>query len=169
MLRLRAGRRQTGCLSEDGSVCRGCKDRSAAVCDCHAVSQYGKLYKRLTAEGRILTQNWELYDGQHVVFQPKQMSVDELSRGTEAAWKHAYSVRSILSRIAAFAGPWGVRLATNLGYRFYAHHLNRFYNCDWIIGRADRTNASVEHPREVALTIGGVALTDRPSTVCSNR
>lgn len=30
--------------------------------------------------------------------------------------------------------PWPVRLATNLGYRFYAHRLNRFYNCDWIIG-----------------------------------
>jgi hypothetical protein len=29
-----------------------------------------------------------------------------------------------------------VKLGTNLGYRFYAHNLNRFYNCDWIIGRA---------------------------------
>ena len=28
------------------------------------------LYKRLEREGRILTRNWELYDGQHVVFQP---------------------------------------------------------------------------------------------------
>ena len=27
-----------------------------------------------------------------------------------------------------------LRVATNLGYRFYAHHLSRFYNCDWIIG-----------------------------------
>ena len=32
--------------------------------------------------------------------------------------------------------PWPVRLGTNLGYRFYAHNLSRFYNCDWIIGRA---------------------------------
>jgi hypothetical protein len=29
-----------------------------------------------------------------------------------------------------------VRIGTNLGYRFYAHNLSRFYNCDWIIGRA---------------------------------
>ncbi|MEQ1693105.1 MAG: cobalamin-dependent protein, partial [Gemmatimonas sp.] len=28
------------------------------------------LYKRLLSEGRILTHNWELYDAQHVVFQP---------------------------------------------------------------------------------------------------
>src|SRR6202012_1297826 len=32
------------------------------------------LYKRLLAENRILTNNWELYDGQHVVFQPQKMS-----------------------------------------------------------------------------------------------
>ena len=25
--------------------------------------------------------------------------------------------------------PLGI--AANLGYRFYAHHLHRFYNCDW--------------------------------------
>jgi hypothetical protein len=42
-----------------------------------------------------------------------------------------------------FAGPrvtmdvtvWPVKVGTNLGYRFYAHNLSRFYNCDWIIGR----------------------------------
>ena len=54
------------------------------------------LYHRLDRERRILTRNWELYDGQHVVFRPKRMSVQELQEGTEAAWKHAYSARSIL-------------------------------------------------------------------------
>jgi radical SAM superfamily enzyme YgiQ (UPF0313 family) len=94
------------------------------------------LYKRLVFEGRLLTKNWELYDGQHVVFQPAKMSVSELLSGTEAAWKHAYSFRSICRRLRHSPAPWPVRLGTNLGYRFYAHHLSRFYNCDWIIGRA---------------------------------
>jgi radical SAM superfamily enzyme YgiQ (UPF0313 family) len=94
------------------------------------------LYKRLEAEGRILTKNWELYDGQHVVFQPRHMSVRELQLGIEAAWKHAYSVRSIIRRMRRSPAPWPVRLGTNLGYRFYGHNLNRFYNCDWMIGRA---------------------------------
>jgi radical SAM superfamily enzyme YgiQ (UPF0313 family) len=94
------------------------------------------LYKRLEAEGRILTKNWELYDGQHVVFQPAKLSVEELQKGAETAWKHAYSFRSIVRRIAHSPAPWPVRLGTNLGYRFYAHNLSRFYNCDWIIGRA---------------------------------
>ena len=98
------------------------------------------LYKRLESEGRILTRNWELYDGQHVVFQPAKLSIEELQQGTEAAWKHAYSVRSIARRIAHSPASWPVKLGTNLGYRFYAHHLSRFYNCDWIIGRVPRNS-----------------------------
>lgn len=96
------------------------------------------LYKRLESEGRILTRNWELYDGQHVVFRPAKLSIKELQQGTEAAWKHAYTFRSIARRIAHSPAPWPVTLGTNLGYRFYAHNLSRFYNCDWIIGRVPR-------------------------------
>jgi radical SAM superfamily enzyme YgiQ (UPF0313 family) len=94
------------------------------------------LYLRLEAEGRILTRNWELYDAQHVVFRPAKMSVLELQQGVELAWKYAYSFRSIARRIRHSPAPWTVKLGTNLGYRFYAHNLSRFYNCDWIIGRA---------------------------------
>ncbi|HWB61825.1 MAG TPA: radical SAM protein [Chthoniobacteraceae bacterium] len=94
------------------------------------------LYKRLLAEGRILTKNWELYDGQHVVFRPAKLSIEELQRGVESAWKHAYSFPSIARRVWHSPAPWPVRLGTNLGYRFYAHNLSRFYNCDWIIGHA---------------------------------
>jgi radical SAM superfamily enzyme YgiQ (UPF0313 family) len=97
------------------------------------------LYKRLEAEGRILTKNWELYDGQHVVFRPAKLTMEELQQGTEAAWKYTYSLRSIVRRIAHSPAPWPVRLGTNLGYRFYAHNLSRFYNCDWIIGRTDNS------------------------------
>ena len=94
------------------------------------------LYKRLEAEGRILTKNWELYDAQHVVFRPAKMSVQELQQGVESAWKHAYSFSSIVRRIRHSPAPWPVKIGTNLGYRFYAHNLSRFYNCDWIIGRS---------------------------------
>ena len=113
------------------------------------------LYKRLQSEGRILSRNWELYDGQHVVFQPKRMSVLELEQGTEIAWKHAYSFRSIFARLPHSPAPWSVRLATNLGYRFYANHLSQFYNCDWIIGRSERKVEEDSHPVPVTLTVGG--------------
>jgi radical SAM superfamily enzyme YgiQ (UPF0313 family) len=89
------------------------------------------LFKRYEREGRLLTRNWELYDGQHVVFQPRHMSADALMRGTEAAWKHVYRYRSIARRIWRSPASRSVVIGANLGYRFYAHHLDRFYNCDW--------------------------------------
>jgi radical SAM superfamily enzyme YgiQ (UPF0313 family) len=113
------------------------------------------LYKRLDAEGRIFTKNWELYDAQHVVFRPAKMSVQELQQGVEAAWKHAYSFRSIARRIRYSPAPWLVKLGTNLGYRFYAHNLSRFYNCDWIIGRASARPARVAHAAEPELISTG--------------
>lgn len=91
------------------------------------------LYHRLESEGRILTRDWQQYDGQHVVFQPAKISAEELQSGTEAAWKHAYSWRGIASRLRRTAAPWHVAALTNLGYRHYAHNLHRFYNCDWMI------------------------------------
>jgi hypothetical protein len=64
------------------------------------------------------------------------MTVEQLQRGIETAWRIAYSPTSICRRILASPSPWPVRLGANLAYRFYAHNLHRFYNCDWVIGRA---------------------------------
>ena len=95
------------------------------------------LHHRLATEDRILTRDWELYDGQHVVFQPKNMSVNALASGHEAAWKQVYSVASITRRLLKSRTQLPISLVSNLGYRFYAHHLHNFYNCDWIIGQRD--------------------------------
>jgi len=93
------------------------------------------LYNRLEAEGRILTKNWELYDAQHVVFQPAQMTPAELYAGHELAWKHTYSFSSMARRLVGSRIQVPIWLVANLGYRFYAHHLRDFYNCDWFIGQ----------------------------------
>lgn len=88
------------------------------------------LYHRLNAEGRILTRDWGLYDGQHVVFQPKHMGVEELLKGTERAWKAAYGYRSMWTRLVGSHRQPLQALALNLGYRYYAHRLDRFYTCE---------------------------------------
>jgi len=88
------------------------------------------LYKRLNAEGRILTYDWSLYDAQHVVFQPAQMTPEQLYQGTEAAWKYTYSWRSMWQRIGRGTPQSFISWATNLGYRFYAYNLARYYTCD---------------------------------------
>jgi radical SAM superfamily enzyme YgiQ (UPF0313 family) len=93
------------------------------------------LYHRLEREGRILTRDWELYDGQHVVFQPARMSPPELQRGLEAAWRIAYSWGSMARRLRASPAPFGVALGANLGYRHYGRNLHRFYTCDQPLAR----------------------------------
>lgn len=89
------------------------------------------LHQRLESEDRILTRDWELYDGQHVVFQPANMSADTLLQGNNRAWQLTYGYRSIAKRWQNTAAPGLLYLAANLGYRFYARRLDRFYNCDW--------------------------------------
>jgi radical SAM superfamily enzyme YgiQ (UPF0313 family) len=89
------------------------------------------LHHRLAAEGRILTRDWELYDGQHVVFQPKHMSPAQLAAGHEAAWKSVYRHSAIARRLWKAGNFSALGVMANLGYRFYAHHLQRFYTCDW--------------------------------------
>jgi radical SAM superfamily enzyme YgiQ (UPF0313 family) len=93
------------------------------------------LFNRLKNEGRILTEDWILYDGQHVVYRPRPFSPAELLQRTEWAWKETYCYRSIAKRLLGSRIQLPLALAANLGYRFYAHHLRQYYNCDWYLAQ----------------------------------
>ena len=93
------------------------------------------LFAKLKRDGRILTEDWTLYDGQHVVYQPARMNPDTLLRKTEWAWKTTYSYGSIARRLAGSRINPPLALAANLGYRFYAHRLHQYYTCDWMLGQ----------------------------------
>lgn len=75
------------------------------------------VFKRLEAEGRILTYDWERYNGKKdVVFQPTLMSPHELLMGMEWAAREFYSVRSIAQRMwKSKTGLWW-NLPRNIGY-----------------------------------------------------
>jgi radical SAM superfamily enzyme YgiQ (UPF0313 family) len=92
------------------------------------------LFRRLERENRILTRDWELYDGQHVVFEPARMSASELLAGTERAWLSTYKLGSIARRLAGSRTQLAVSIGANLGYRYYARRLHRYYTCDWMVG-----------------------------------
>jgi len=92
------------------------------------------LHHRFEREGRILTRNWELYDGQHVVFRPRNMTPQELQAGHEHAWRSVYSYGSIARRLLRSRTQLPIAVMANLGYRYYAHHLATHYTCDWPIG-----------------------------------
>ena len=76
------------------------------------------LHKRIQAEGRILTSNWDLYDTRHTVFQPKRLSPENLEVGYWRAYREFYRWRNIFKssqahgefsdqiRHIAYAGGW---------------------------------------------------------------
>ncbi len=56
-------------------------------------------FKSLEQENRLLTRNWELYDGSHVVFQPRLMTGEELQKAAYQALIAFYSWKAILKRL----------------------------------------------------------------------
>jgi radical SAM superfamily enzyme YgiQ (UPF0313 family) len=87
------------------------------------------LFRRLKQEGRLLTEDWSLYDGQHVVYEPRRMSPEALRDGARWAWQRTYGFAAIARRLAGARVQLPLAIATNLGYRFYANNLSRFYTC----------------------------------------
>ena len=60
--------------------------------------------RRLDAESRILTSDWDLYDTRHAVFSPSRMSPSQLEEGYRQAYRDFYSWRSILAAAATKTG-----------------------------------------------------------------
>jgi radical SAM superfamily enzyme YgiQ (UPF0313 family) len=56
------------------------------------------IFDRMYKEGRILTKNWSKYNIHNVVFQPKNMSIDELSTGTQRVVEEFHSISNSLRR-----------------------------------------------------------------------
>lgn len=60
----------------------------------------------LERQKRILTHDWKLYNGMHVVFQPARMSPEQLAEGTEWAWQQWTKRRPIYrNMIRVFGEP----------------------------------------------------------------
>ena len=75
------------------------------------------LFRRLEAEGRILTRDWRKYNGRaDVVYQPKHMSVAELLAGFRDANERFYSLPSIAKRLSRSPVQLWWTLPLNLAY-----------------------------------------------------
>lgn len=88
------------------------------------------LHHRLKRQGRLLHEDWKLYDTQHVVFQPKAMSPEVLQEGFQWTWKQAYSLSCTVRRIAnsgASRSPAVLQsIGANMAYRLFSRHLPDF-------------------------------------------
>jgi radical SAM superfamily enzyme YgiQ (UPF0313 family) len=56
------------------------------------------LFRRMKSEGRLLHEDWSLYDTAHCVFRPRHMSPEELEAGYAWLYERLFSVGSIWAR-----------------------------------------------------------------------
>ncbi|HWX09766.1 MAG TPA: radical SAM protein [Gaiellaceae bacterium] len=80
------------------------------------------VYERLNRDGRIVTRDWSLYDGEHVVFRPRRMTPEQLDRGMRRARKDFYSLRSMVTRLSRSRTALPVAIAANLAYSVVARN-----------------------------------------------
>lgn len=87
------------------------------------------LFDRLEKEGRILSRDWSRYNQVDVVFQPKQMSPEELLAGARRVAREYYSMPDVVGRFAKamwrtkkFAGV----LPAGTNYTFRRYYKNDF-------------------------------------------
>jgi len=78
-----------------------------------------RLYRKLKAEGRIVTRDWRRYNGRDdVVFLPRQMSAGELLAGFRHVNARFYAWRSIRTRLSRSPVQWFWTLPLNLAYAY---------------------------------------------------
>jgi radical SAM superfamily enzyme YgiQ (UPF0313 family) len=56
------------------------------------------LFRQMKEEGRILHEDWDLYDTGHVVFRPRRMTEEQLAAGYAWIYEHLFTARSIWRR-----------------------------------------------------------------------
>ena len=91
------------------------------------------LYQRMSSQGRITSDDWDLFDTRHVVYRPAKMTPEALEAGYWRAYKNFYRWGSI------FRGAWAKdRMKERLRHVAYAAGWKKFEPMwDWII-RAKR-------------------------------
>jgi radical SAM superfamily enzyme YgiQ (UPF0313 family) len=72
-------------------------------------------FKDMERDERLLTRDWTLYDGQHVVYQPGRMSPYELQKETFRAMKRFYSLRECVKMLCGLETfKFAARLNANI-------------------------------------------------------
>lgn len=101
------------------------------------------LFRKMEAEGRILTRDWRKYNGRDdVVYQPKRMSVAELLAGFRYANERFYSLPSIAKRLSRSSVQLWWALPLNLAYGYqWRSPSRRASACGRAAGRKEDVSA----------------------------
>ena len=114
-----------GLDSDDASVfdatVRWIVSRRIETVTSHILTPYPgtALYARMEAAGRLVDRDFSHYDTAHVVFEPAQMTRQELYDGYLRVYRQVYSLRNILRRMPRAPRQWMPYLLFNLLYRKY--------------------------------------------------
>ena len=85
-----------------------------------------KLYNRLNDEGRILTTDWTKYTQNKAVFQPKNMSPEELEAIYQKVWRDSYKLGKIFKRVNhSPRGNRAILFGANLGFKFVGSNIGK--------------------------------------------
>ncbi len=84
-------------------------------------------YEKLEKEGRIMTYDWSLYEGQHAVFKPDMMSPEELQVETVKALKKFYSLSNIFKNVPRTGWSSALHRAIGWGLSRHFEYRNRGY------------------------------------------
>ncbi len=81
-----------------------------------------KIYEQYLAEGRLITQDWDKYNGSTVVFQPRKMTANQLRHAQMAAFHEFYQPGSALHRLRILPfkrNSWLANMAIHRGLVHY--------------------------------------------------
>ena len=91
-------------------------------------------YENMKKQGRIIENDWSMYDCQHVVVKPLNMTIDELREGHQWAWREAYKTSSIIKRLSGARAFLPYAITSNIAYKIYANNLPKYTRdvmCDY--------------------------------------
>lgn len=109
-----------------------------------------ELFRRLRAEERIASFDWDLYDAHHVVYRPRSFTPFELQCAQVYGHTQLYALPEGLKKLAT--GRW-----VSAGLSFYAWKINR----DWQKQNQDYLRALAADPSPLASADGSIL---RPSS-----
>lgn len=130
------------------------------------------LHRRMAAANRLVSEDWDLYDTRHAVFQPARMSPADLERGYRQAYRQFYQWRSIARGAAAHRD-----VLPALRHFAYAAGWKKFEPVWDAVIRARRTALMLpiletilsEFGRRSSLEVGAAAAASRPAAAESGR
>lgn len=83
-------------------------------------------YEKMKRENRIIEHNWSMYDCNHMVIKPKNMTTEELQEGFYWISKEAYKLRSILKRTEFLNFFSFLVFLSNIGLKIKCRNLYKY-------------------------------------------